>query len=147
MLLKFRSCSPKTWLKKGIKLDMNKKVRDMKPSEMNAFYEALLPSKEREFANEFDNELIANSKKDREESESKILSKVVGKASKHFSTVSKLLEDNGVKKIYLPDLGSYDHNFSSNKERLIAEGRMKGKKPRRGPDHDFDYDDDDYGYE
>lgn len=133
--------------KKGIKLDMNKKVRDMKPSEMNAFYKALLPSKEREFANEFDNELIANSKKDREESESKILSKVVGKASKHFSTVSKLLEDNGVKKIYLPDLGSYDHNFSSNKERLIAEGRMKGKKPRRGPDHDFDYDDDDYGYE
>lgn len=108
---------------------MNKKVRDMKPSEMNAFYEALLPSKEREFANEFDNELIANSKKDREESESKILSKVVGKASKHFSTVSKLLEDNGVKKIYLPDLGSYDHNFSSNKERLIAEGRMKGKSP------------------
>lgn len=101
----------------------------MKPSEMNAFYEALLPSKEREFANEFDNELIANSKKDREESESKILSKVVGKASKHFSTVSKLLEDNGVKKIYLPDLGSYDHNFSSNKERLIAEGRMKGKSP------------------
>lgn len=119
----------------------------MKPSEMNAFYEALLRSKEREFANEFDNELIANSKKDREESESKILSKVVGKASKHFSTVSKLLEDNGVKKIYLPDLGSYDHNFSSNKERLIAEGRMKGKKPRRGPDRDFDYDDDDYGYE
>lgn len=52
-----------------------------------------------------------------------------------------------LRKFIWPDLGSYDHNFSSNKERLIAEGRMKGKKPRRGPDHDFDYDDDDYGYE
>lgn len=125
----------------------DKKVRDLKPREMAAFYEALTLGNERKYAQEFDNEIIKAAQEEdaglRPSTDNVIKNNILNKAKNHFSSVSSNLEeDYNVKKIYLPNLGAPQHDFIHNRDRLVAEGKMKARKPKKNSRY-HDYDDED----
>lgn len=102
----------------GAAFDPNKKVRDLKPKEMNALFLAVAKSNETKIENDLLDELKANAKTSgRPESDATITGRIVGKANNHLREVNNLLEDNGVKKIYCPSLGTPRHDFDPMREK------------------------------
>lgn len=125
----------------GYKFDPSKKMRDMDPEEIGALYKAIVPYREAKAAKTLENKFIksvetANSG-GAATRDSTLVTNLLGGARDELNEVNKTLKVSGVKEIYLPNLGSPDHDFKQlRKEHPLKRDAQKNQKQLQSYDDD-----------